>query len=113
MMKNNIAFLRQRRVPGPSILIIALGFLLSLPVVQVFASGAPSRQDDQKVVTGTVSDANTNEVLPGVSIQIKGTNTGVVKYDSRFTVTVSSADILFSCVYLQEEVSVANQTEIR
>ena len=53
--------------------------------------------------------------LPGVSIQIKGTTTGVVTdIDGQFSITVSPADILvFSYVgYLDEEVQVGNQTEI-
>ena len=115
MMKKNIAFSRQRRGPGFTIRMIALGFLLGLSFAQVSASDAPSRQDDKKVVTGTVSDANTNEVLPGVSIQIKGTTTGVVTdIDGHFTLEASTSDILvFSSVgYLSEEVQVGDQTEI-
>ena len=115
MMKKNIAFSRQRRGPGFRIRMIALGFLLGLSFAQVSASDTPSRQDDKKVVTGTVSDANTNEVLPGVSIQIKGTTTGVVTdIDGHFTLEASTSDILvFSSVgYLSEEVQVGDQTEI-
>ena len=63
MMKKTIAFSRQRRVPGFRILLIALGFLFSLQSAQVSASGTPSRQDEKKVVTGIVTDANTSEVL--------------------------------------------------
>jgi len=115
MMKKAIAFTRQRRYPGFRILMTALGFLFSLQTAQVSASDTPTRQDDKKVVTGIVTDANTSEVLPGVSIQIKGTTSGVITdIDGRFTITVSSADILiFSYVgYLDEEVPVGNQTEI-
>jgi TonB-linked SusC/RagA family outer membrane protein len=115
MMKKTVAFSRQRRYPGFRIVLIALGFLFSLQIVQVSASGTPSRQDDKKVVTGTVTDVNTSEVLPGVSIQVKGTTLGVITdIDGRFTIRVSSADILiFSYVgYLDEEVPVGDQTEV-
>lgn len=67
-------------------------------------------------VKGTVTDASTNEVLPGVNIVVDGTTIGVVSdMDGKFTISVPSADatLIFSYVgYLSEKIKVEGKTEI-
>ncbi|MBN1415937.1 MAG: TonB-dependent receptor [Bacteroidales bacterium] len=116
MKKIFFSFLHQKSCPGFRITLLILGLLFTLQLPQVTAKDNLIRQDDtKKVVTGTVIDANTNESLPGVSIQIKGTVTGTVTdIQGKFSISVSPSDILIisSVGYLDEEIVVGDQTEI-
>ncbi|RAW02579.1 SusC/RagA family TonB-linked outer membrane protein [Pseudochryseolinea flava] len=64
-----------------------------------------------RVVTGTVLDNETNEGIPGVSVVIKGTNTGAITdVAGAFSLEVPSNDaiLLFSAIgYASQEVPVA------
>lgn len=66
-------------------------------------------------ITGTVKDQK-GVSLPGVTVKVKGTNTGVqTNIDGNYTVTVNdnSAVLVFSFVgFVTQEVSVGNQTKI-
>lgn len=84
-----------------------LTLLLALVVQVTFAQ--------QKKVSGTVTDAQTGEPLPGVNIQIKGTNKGTTTdFDGKFTITVSPEDVLvFSYIgYQPKEVKVGDRTQL-
>ncbi|MEM7298665.1 MAG: SusC/RagA family TonB-linked outer membrane protein, partial [Bacteroidota bacterium] len=49
----------------------------------------------QKTVTGTVTDALDGVGLPGVTVQVKGTQTGAITdIDGRFTLSASESDVL-------------------
>lgn len=65
----------------------------------------------EKKVTGTVSDQN-NNTIPGVTVLIKGTNTGVAtNADGIYTISIPSepATLIFSSVgYLSQEIIVKN-----
>jgi TonB-dependent starch-binding outer membrane protein SusC len=66
-------------------------------------------------VTGTVKDASSNEALPGLTVQVKGTSTGTVTdVNGTFTINVKPSDVLvFSFIgYLTQEVPVNNKTVI-
>ncbi len=67
-------------------------------------------------VTGTVSSASTGEALPGVSIAIKGTLTGVISNASgNFSISVDNNDaiLVFSYVsHITQEIAVGDQTTI-
>ncbi|MBN1132258.1 MAG: TonB-dependent receptor [Bacteroidales bacterium] len=66
-------------------------------------------------VTGKVTDSNTGEALPGVTIIARGTTLGAVTdFDGNYTITVvPSATLVFSYVgYATQEVQVNNQTTI-
>jgi len=67
-------------------------------------------------VTGTVTSASTGETLPGVSIAIKGTVTGVISNASGvFSISVENSDavLIFSYVsHITQEIAVGNQTII-
>ncbi|WP_088323989.1 SusC/RagA family TonB-linked outer membrane protein [Polaribacter tangerinus] len=54
----------------------------------------------QKSVTGKVTDSN-GDVLPGVTIQIKGTNSGeVTDFDGKYTLKITKNDITLVFSYL-------------
>ncbi|WP_154856194.1 SusC/RagA family TonB-linked outer membrane protein [Cyclobacterium xiamenense] len=70
----------------------------------------------ERTVTGTVTDADADAPLPGVSILIKGTNTGTITdIDGQYSISVpgSSATLVFSYLgYGQQERAVGNNSEI-
>ncbi|WP_245588160.1 SusC/RagA family TonB-linked outer membrane protein [Algoriphagus terrigena] len=66
-------------------------------------------------ISGTVTDAETGETLPGVNIIIKGTTKGTTTdLDGRFSLTVDSGETLvFSYVgFDRQEILIENQTEL-
>ncbi|MCG8308905.1 MAG: SusC/RagA family TonB-linked outer membrane protein [Cytophagales bacterium] len=69
------------------------------------------------VVTGTVTDGSTQDVLPGVNIILKGTSIGTITdVDGKYTISVpddTEAILIFSSVgYISEEVLVSGKTSI-
>jgi hypothetical protein len=70
---------------------------------------------EQRSISGIITDANTGDPLPGVSILIKGTTSGVITdVDGKYTLMAGSEDILiFSYIgYLSKELPVGEQTTI-
>ncbi len=68
-----------------------------------------------KTVTGTVTDAADGSVLPGATIIVKGTTTGVTSdFDGNFTITVDENDILVITFmgYYDQEVSVQGKSVV-
>ena len=63
-------------------------------------------------LVGSVSDSSTDGPLPGVSVIIKGTQTGTTSdFDGNFSLTgVSSGDVIqfYYLGYVTQEVQVAN-----
>src|SRR5690606_11973663 len=70
----------------------------------------------QQTVTGTVTDAESKESLPGVNILVKGTTSGTTSdIDGRFSLSFSDpqAVLVFSFVgYDTKEVAVGNSSQI-
>jgi len=73
----------------------------------------------QNIVSGTVTDAQTNDLLPGVSVLIKGTTKGVPSgLDGRFEIDLTDDEmsqdtLVFRFVgYRTKEVAVLNRSEI-
>jgi TonB-linked SusC/RagA family outer membrane protein len=70
----------------------------------------------ERTVTGTVTDADADAPLPGVSILIKGTNTGTITdIDGQYSISVpgSGATLVFSYLgYGQQERAVGNNSQI-
>lgn len=69
----------------------------------------------EKVVTGTVTDANDGMGIPGVSVIVKGTTTGTsTDIDGKFTLEAdASSTLIFSFVgYKTQEIVVGDQTQI-
>ena len=74
-----------------------------------------NREDQQMNLSGTVTTAS-GEPIPGVSILIKGTNTGTITdFDGKFSLNsiASDAVLVFSFVGMQtQEVIIAGQTQL-
>ncbi len=115
MMKKMFTFFKTLYIPKCCLMTLVLGICLFMQWPQIIANKNMVLQDEIKQVTGTVTDANTGEPLPGVSIQVKGRTTGTVTdINGKYTLSISPKDVLiFSYVgYLNEEVVVGEQTEI-
>ncbi|WP_430931600.1 SusC/RagA family TonB-linked outer membrane protein [Saccharicrinis sp. 156] len=66
-------------------------------------------------ISGTVRDAGIGDVLPGVTVVIKGTTTGTITTpDGTYTISANKGDVLmFSFIgFLSQEVVVGDQTTI-
>jgi len=78
------------------------------------ASFCVSAQD--KTVKGKVTDGDTNESLPGVSILVKGTNRGTTTdMNGDFTINITNDDAVLVCTFIGYqtlEVPVASQTTL-
>jgi len=86
---------------------IALGVLL---VVSTTAWAQPVP------VKGKVTEAGTNEPIPGVNVVVKGTTTGTITdFDGNYSLTVPSANSTLTYTfigYTLQEVVIGNRTEI-
>jgi len=96
-MKLNISMLRK--------LLLMLVMVFSFTMIQA----------QEKVITGTVTDANDSMGIPGVSVVVKGTTIGTTTdIDGHYTLSVdASATIIYSFVgYRPQEIAVGNQSQI-
>jgi iron complex outermembrane receptor protein len=95
--------------------VLRLTTLLLLIGTTVLLSSALMAEDQQKSVTGRITD-NTGQGLPGVNILEKGTVNGVMSdVDGKFNLNVASANsvLVFSFIgYVSQEVTVGTQTTI-
>ncbi len=90
------------------------GLMIMMSLLMVFSAGASSALNvQQRRVTGTVTDATTGEVLPGVTIVIKGTTTGVASdLDGTFSIDVPSNNTVLqftSVGYAPQEITVGSR----
>ncbi|MBE3085832.1 MAG: SusC/RagA family TonB-linked outer membrane protein, partial [Bacteroidetes bacterium] len=73
-------------------------------------------EQQQIRVTGSVTDASTNEVMPGVNIQVKGTSIGAISDGSgNFSISTTdrNATLIFSFVgYADQEIPLAGRIVI-
>lgn len=82
---------------------------------QIVLTKATTRQEEQKTVTGTITDSESGEGLPGVTVLEKGTNNGTITdLDGNFSLTVGeSATLTVSYVgYITEDISTVDKTRI-
>ena len=66
--------------------------------------------------TGKVVDADTNEPLPGATVLVKGTKTGVVTgFDGTFSIAAASGDVLAVSYlgYESTEVGAGNNVTVK
>ena len=73
-------------------------------------------QGQSASVTGKVTDAQTNEPIPGVSVVVKGTTRGTITdVEGKFMINASPDDFIsFSSIgYLKTEILVGNQSNIQ
>ncbi|GAB3807572.1 TonB-dependent receptor [Spirosoma humi] len=79
---------------------------------------APGQEKPQRTISGTVTDAETGEGLPGVTIVLKGTATGTTTDGNgtfRFSVPDSNptGTLVFSFIgYVSQEVPISNKTTL-
>ncbi len=97
--------------------ILLSGLMIMLSVLITFSAAASSALElQQKRVTGKVTDATTGELLPGVTIVIKGTTTGVASdLDGSYTIDVPSNNTVLqftSVGYASQEITVGSQSVI-
>ncbi|MDF7817212.1 SusC/RagA family TonB-linked outer membrane protein [Runella sp. MFBS21] len=98
------SFLPQKRWRNPWVSVFLLAFLLSTTILA-----------QEVTLQGTITDADNNTPLPGVSIVVKGTNQGTnTDANGKYRInTSSSATLVFSFVgYSAQEVAVGNRTTI-
>ncbi len=72
-------------------------------------------QAQERVVTGTVTDANDGMGIPGVSVVVKGTTVGTsTNIDGKFTISANAnSTLVFSFIgYKGQEVLVGEQTQV-
>ena len=95
--------------------VLRLTTLLLLIGTTVLLSSAIMADDQQKSVTGRITD-NNGQSLPGVNILEKGTVNGVMSdVDGKFSLNVASANsvLVFSFIgYVSQEVTVGTQSTI-
>src|SRR5215204_3069125 len=88
-------------------------FLITIFCFHATLMAAPSLQE--RTISGKVTSSD-NEILPGVSVIVKGTTTGTVTdANGLFTLNVPGPEsvIVFSFIgFAKEEITVGNQTEI-
>jgi len=84
--------------------------------LQAMANLSPHFQGEQIVVNGQVISSTDGEPIPGASVLIKGTSTGVATdMDGNFSLTVPSANsvLVFSFIgFISKEVRVGNNSRI-
>ena len=74
--------------------ILLSGLVIMLTVLMTFSAAASaSLTPQQKKITGKVTDVTTGEALPGVTIVIRGTTTGVASdLDGSYSIDVPSSN---------------------
>ncbi|NLR90328.1 SusC/RagA family TonB-linked outer membrane protein [Flammeovirga agarivorans] len=86
-------------------LLLCIGMLITANVVNA----------QERVISGVVKDASDQSVLPGVSVQIKGTSTGTITdFDGHFKLSLNpqAEVVVFSYIgYSPQEVTIGTQTE--
>src|SRR6476661_8740623 len=79
----------------------------------VFFSIVSTQTFAQRLITGTVKDANNSHLLPGASISVKSTNRGTTAgNDGRFSISAGDSDILViqNIGYSTKEVLVGSES---
>ncbi len=112
--QSNVLFCSEMKWKKP---VLLSGLVIMLSMLITYSVAASSTLElQQKKVTGKVTDATTGELLPGVTIVIKGTTTGVASdLDGSFTIDVPSNNTVLqftSVGYAPQEVTVGSRTVI-
>ena len=106
-----------RRLLLPVKIVVLLLFCgLAVPAY-TFAADNPAIDDEQQsTVTGTVTDAESGEAMPGVNILVKGTAIGAITdVDGKYSLqnVERNATLVFSFIgYITQEVALAGRTVV-
>ncbi len=99
---------------GPFRLIVFSLIFICLPWLRLY--GSVQQTPQPRSVTGTVTDLETGQSLPGVNVYIQGTTTGVITdLNGEYTISVPSAEtvLVFSYVgYETQEILVGDRRNI-
>jgi TonB-dependent starch-binding outer membrane protein SusC len=114
LLKPDKSFHRLLRSVKIVTLLLIFGLILSAG--SVMAAGSLSGDQQQVKITGKITDANSGEAMPGVNIQIKGTNFGAIsEADGKYTISVTdkNATLLFSFIgYVAQEIPLNGRTSL-
>ncbi|HEY4785216.1 MAG TPA: carboxypeptidase-like regulatory domain-containing protein, partial [Bacteroidales bacterium] len=121
-MRIELSYLKYQQKPLIRMKLLTVVLVL-LAVQMTIAANYLNADPNKKIVKaqqtkieGTVTDANTGEALPGVSIAIEGSASGVITdLNGKYSIEVPSHDatLVFSFVgYLPEKVAVQGKTQI-
>jgi TonB-linked SusC/RagA family outer membrane protein len=108
LMKKSILIIKRMQI-RICMLVVLLAY------ANIFCSMAEETQQNEIQISGIVTDASTNEPLPGVAIAIKGTSIGTITdIDGKYSIQVMPGKTLqFSYIgYLSEEIVITTETEI-
>ncbi|HRZ21828.1 MAG TPA: carboxypeptidase-like regulatory domain-containing protein, partial [Bacteroidales bacterium] len=98
---------RRIRFTWPAVILTAIFF--------VAVSSLHAQDKTTVIISGTVRDNASQELLPGVNVTIKGTQTGTVTdINGRYSIeTVRDSTLLFSFIgYESQEVNIGDQKKI-
>lgn len=113
-MKNPENFNVREAFPIPKSLFQKIKFILVLFLVGALNVNTLLAQ--QQRITGTITDATTNETLPGVNVRIEGTTIGAISdIDGKFSLQLPdpSARVVFSFIgYVTQTIPYTGQTVI-
>ncbi len=97
------------------IIVLLLALVMALPAMAL----APEDENaalQQITVTGTVTESETGDAMPGVNIQVQGTSLGAITgVDGRYSLTVSdrNATLVFSFIgYITQEVPLGGRAVV-
>jgi len=111
-MKNKNFKTMQKSSLNPLAFVCACIFLITGACAEVYAGTPGIQQQDKKTVTGLVTDSY-GEVMPGVTITVRGTTQGVITNpDGEYTISVPSdtCTLRFSFIgYKTEEIQVGKR----
>ena len=108
---HEIAFYSLKEIIHP---LRIMAIVMTLGIMQLNAIGASIQQ--QLRITGTITDAGTGQVMPGVNVVVKGTTIGTISDGSgKYSIetTQPNAILVFSFIgYVTQEVPVAGRSVI-
>lgn len=120
-MKKRLNYLRfqQKLLTRMKFVTVVLSLLIAQILIKnnILASVNEKNSSTQQVkITGTIADASTGEALPGVSIALEGTSTGVITdINGKYSIEIPNQDVtlVFSYMgYLTEKITAQGKTEI-
>lgn len=95
---------------------LRVSFLLHLAVLLIFCLQVGAQQRETRLISGTVTDSKGKHSIPGVTIIIKGTQTGTVTdLNGKFSILITDKPtLIFSFIgYQTIELPIENQTNIK
>jgi TonB-linked SusC/RagA family outer membrane protein len=122
LLKPNVNFHKLLLTMKIVTLLLLCGLALpaySLAAEKPSGSNAPGTVAEQQQikVSGTITDATTNQAMIGVNIQLKGTTVGTISdINGKFTLSVPdpNATLIFSFIgYVTQEVALSGQTTVQ